>query len=72
MSDITFNVRLRPVRFAFLVKPSDRAQIERAAEINTCLWGGKFNPVIPSLKKTPKWWDRHTRRGLTATQIING
>lgn len=41
-------------------------------QINTCLWGGKFNPIVPYFKQVPKWWDRHGHSFETAQQIING
>lgn len=72
MSDIRVNVRLRPVRFAFLVRPDDRKRATEIFRVNTCLWGGKFNPIIPILKQVPKWWDRHGHRFETAAQIVNG
>lgn len=72
MSYISASVRLRPVRFAFLVKPSDQKRVLEILRINTCLWGGKFNPIIPFFRQVPSWWDRHGHRFDTAKQIING
>lgn len=48
---------------------------KRAAEIfriNTCLWGGKFNPIIPFFKRVPPWWERKGYRFENAKQVING
>jgi hypothetical protein len=72
MSQISVHVRLRPVRFAFLVRPDDRKRTLDVFRVNTCLWGGKYNPIIPSLKQVPKWWDRHGHHFETAVQIVNG
>ncbi len=72
MSHISATVRLRPVRFAFLVRPSDKKRVLEIMRINTCLWGGKFNPIIPYFQQVPAWWDRHGHRFDTARQIING
>lgn len=72
MSQINVNVRLRPVRFAFLVKPDDYARTLEIFRINTCLWGGQFNPIIPFFKRVPTWWDRHGHRFDSAKQIVNG
>ena len=41
-------------------------------EVNACLWGGKFNPIIPRLRQVPNWWDRHNQRLETASRIVNG
>jgi len=72
MSHINVNIRLRPIRFAFLVRPDDNKQVQEIFRVNTCLWGGKYNPIIPCFKQVPKWWDRNGYRFETASQIING
>lgn len=72
MSYININLRLRPVRFAFLVRPDDSEKILEIFRINTCLWGGKFNPLIPFFDKLPNWWDRDPYSSETAKQVING
>jgi hypothetical protein len=72
MSHITAHVRLRPVRFAFLVRPDDKKQVDEIFRVSTCLWGGKFNPIIPIFKQVPSWWDRNNHRFESARQIING
>lgn len=72
MGHVSAQVRLRPVRFAFLVRPSDSKRLLEILRINTCLWGGKFNPIIPFFRQVPTWWDRHGHCFDTARQIING
>jgi hypothetical protein len=47
---------LRPLRFAFLVDPADRAGILEAIQLSTFLWGGTFNPIVPVFRRTPKAW----------------
>ncbi|MGY6161840.1 hypothetical protein [Paraburkholderia strydomiana] len=71
MSQLSVTVRLRPLRFAFLVLPDDSKRVHQILTINTCLWGGKFNPIIPFLRRVPVWWDRH-HRFETGKQIVNG
>ena len=44
---LIFSHLLRPIRFAFLVHPDNQEQVLEVFRINTCLWGGKFNPIIP-------------------------
>jgi hypothetical protein len=44
---ITVHRRLRPLRLAFLVQPNDRKALSRVFEINTCLWGGRHNAIVP-------------------------
>lgn len=74
MSDVSvdLNLRLRPVRFAFLVRPNDVKNIEEAFRINSCLWGGRYNPIIPFFKKVPKWWDKSGHSYESSKQILNG
>lgn len=71
MSQINVKVRLRPTRFAFLVSPNDKAGLLEIFRVNTCLWGGKFNPIIPIFKRTPTWWNRDKQKE-TPQQIIYG
>jgi hypothetical protein len=37
----------RPVRIGWIVADRDVAQLTTAASWNSCLWGGRFNPIIP-------------------------
>lgn len=59
MNEIKLNIKLRPIRFVFLVKPNDKKNILKIFQINTFLWGGKFNPIIPFFKRVPKWWNEN-------------
>ncbi|MBI4608566.1 MAG: hypothetical protein HY726_06145 [Candidatus Rokubacteria bacterium] len=52
----TLTITLRPIKLAFLVDPSDTAAIRQAIRINSFLWGGKFNPIIPLVRRRPKPW----------------
>jgi hypothetical protein len=72
MTHITADVRLRPIRFAFLVRPDDKKRTLEIFKVNTCLWGGKFNPIVPCFRQVPGWWDRHAHKFETAIQIMNG
>jgi hypothetical protein len=51
----TVNVtrQLRPIRLAFLVSPGDGATLRRVVEINSCLWGGIQNPIVPVFLRRP-------------------
>ena len=71
---ITGNVRLRPVRVGLLVSPSDLASVRRFMRLNTCIWGGRLNPIIPIFDKEPEGWShqRNRKRGLeVARNYIN-
>ena len=72
MNNIRVDIRLRPIRFGFLVRPNDAKNILKIFCINTCLWGGMYNPIIPFFKRVPSWWERYGYRFENAKQIING
>ena len=57
MTHGTVNVKLRPIKLAFLVNPKDKDSLLKAIEINTFLWGGMFNPIIPTYRRMPQKWE---------------
>lgn len=68
----TINVKLRPIKLAFLVEPTDKTALMEAIEINTFLWGGAFNPIIPIFKRIPKAWQDRPFRDLNSKKILSG
>lgn len=58
---INIERRVRPLRFGFVVDPSDVETVLRAFEINTFLWGGRLNPVIPLYSEAPAGWPPRSR-----------
>ena len=50
----TVDVKLRPIKIAFLVHPDDKNSLLKAIEINTLLWGGIYNPIIPTYEEKPQ------------------
>ncbi len=66
-------IRVRPLRFAFLVDPADSKGLYRAIELSTVLWGGSYNPIIPVYRRTPAKWEAHKVRRLPQPEdIISG
>jgi len=65
------NITLRPVRLAFLVDPADTRGIMEAIELNSFLWGGMFNPIVPIYGRTPKKWQSKFER-TTAREVSEG
>lgn len=52
-------VRTRPLRLAFLVEARDKKSLMQIIEINSALWGGIYNIIIPVFKSLPnKYRDR--------------
>lgn len=48
MESLRVHQILRPVRYAFMVRADDRPAALKAACVNSVLWGGVFNPIIPT------------------------
>lgn len=68
----TINIRLRPIKFAFLVEPADKTAILEAIQINTFLWGGMYNPIIPVFKRAPKIWQDKPFKNLNPKKVLEG
>ena len=68
----TIKVRLRPIKLAFLVNPKDKNSLLKAIEINTFLWGGMFNPIIPTYKRIPSKWRDGPFKNPNAQSVISG
>jgi hypothetical protein len=56
VSELTAEIRLRPTRIGFLVRPSDLASVRSIMRVCTCLWGGAYNPIIPVFARPPPEW----------------
>lgn len=52
----TGSVAFRPVRVGFLIDPQDITQVSRAAQLSACIWGGRYNPIIPFLPGGGERW----------------
>jgi hypothetical protein len=68
----TVRVTLRPIRFATLVDPADRNALRQAIQINTFLWGGIYNPIVPVYQETPTNWSYLPLKPLAPAMIIDG
>ena len=56
MADLSANIRLRPIRIGFLVRPNDFTAVRKIMRYCTCVWGGVYNPIIPVFRSPPKEW----------------
>ena len=68
----TINVKLRPIKLAFLVNPKDKESLLKAIEINTFLWGGMYNPIIPTYKQISSKWKDRPFENPTAKSVVTG
>ena len=69
----TVNVKLRPIKLAFLVNPNDNTSLLKAIEINTFLWGGAYNPIIPTYKQISSKWKKFPHeKNISAQSVVSG
>lgn len=47
MATSSFFVKYRPVRIGFVVRSGEVSDIVQVSRLNTILWGGIYNPIIP-------------------------
>ena len=66
----TVKVKLRPIKLAFLVHPNDKESLLKAIEINTFLWGGIYNPIIPMYDPTAA--KRKNSKDPSLKEVISG
>jgi len=64
--------KLRPIRIAFLVDPTNKGAVQKSIHINSLLWGGTFNPLVPCYKRLPKHWSSLKSKNDTALRVIKG
>ena len=64
------SLTLRPIRFALAVDPYDIEAVLEAIEINTFLWGGAFNPIVPLFNRVPSAWKKVEE--ITGPQLFAG
>ena len=58
MPSLNADLKLRPTRIGFLVRPSDLTNLRKVFQICSCLWGGMYNPIIPVSRSLPAAWRR--------------
>jgi hypothetical protein len=64
--------KVRPLRLAFLVDPNDIRSLRKVIQINSTLWGGTYNPIIPIYKRMPKVWRDDLLPTKKAEVVIKG
>ncbi|MBY2909643.1 hypothetical protein [Rhizobium leguminosarum] len=63
------SVSFRPVRIGFLTPIDDLALLSRIARLTTCLWGGRYNPIIPFFENGGDDRRRHPNSKVTGLDI---
>lgn len=68
----TVELRLRPLKLALVVNPNDKKSLLTALELNSFMWGGVFNPIIPCVGKIPPSWKRRFPHQFKPMDVIKG
>lgn len=68
----TVKQAVRPIKLAFLVPSRNRAAVQQAIEINTLLWGGTYNPILPLHHRVPDSWKGVGSRIRSANDVLIG
>jgi hypothetical protein len=68
----TVKVRLRPIRLAHLVDPSDARQVREAIQLSSTLWAGSFFPIVPLYKRMPRNWREGPISVPSARSVVRG
>jgi hypothetical protein len=68
----TVNIKVRPLRFAFLVDPNNALQVRKSIKLACSLWGGMFFPVIPVYLRIPSSLRSEVNKPDSAEQFVRG
>lgn len=72
MASIKILQKLRPLKFAYVIKPRDFSTLDKVVRLNTFLWGGRYNPVFPLYKKTPSSFREKHHLLPKASELLEG
>jgi hypothetical protein len=72
MPSTRIEIKLRPLKFAVIVNPNDQQSVIQAIQLNSFLWGGDYNPIIPKFKRVPKYWDDLYSTSPKGSSILKG
>jgi hypothetical protein len=61
-----------PLRLTFLIEPNDKRGLQRVFEINSALWGGWFNFIIPLFKQVPGRYREKYFKTVPAVEMLKG
>lgn len=50
------DIRVRPIRLAYLIDPNNARQVREAIRLSSTLWGGTYFPIIPLHRRMPASW----------------
>ncbi|SMP72870.1 hypothetical protein SAMN06295888_11953 [Desulfonatronum zhilinae] len=66
------DIKVRPVKLAYLVDPNNATQVRAAIQLSSSLWGGAFFPIIPLYRRIPATWRNNSLKAPSARSTILG
>jgi hypothetical protein len=66
------DIKVRPVKLAFIVEPNNTDQIRNAIRLSSSLWGGTYFPIIPLYERMPSTWEDKPIAPPPAKKVIQG
>lgn len=67
----TVDIKVRPIRIGFIVNPNSK-WLEEALNVNSLLWGGTFNAIIPFTKRKSKYFANDKTNISDNYDLLNG
>ncbi len=68
----SIDIKTRPLKLLFLIKPNDKKALREAMRINSSIWGGVYNPIIPLYFRTPDAWKEKGLKTKPVNFFIKG
>jgi len=66
------DIKVRPIRLAYLVDPNQQEQVREAIRLSATLWGGVYFPIIPLHKRMPATWRDKPLKAPEAKKVLLG
>ncbi|MBJ9675436.1 hypothetical protein [Burkholderia gladioli] len=68
----TVDIKIRPIKLAFLVDPNRASQVREAIRLASSLWGGAYFPIIPLFKRMPASWREGPISPPASSNVVRG
>jgi len=66
------NLKIRPIKIAFLVDPNNAKQVREAIQLSSTVWGGAYCPILTIYKQMPKSWREGPIKAPKAKSVVLG
>ena len=68
----SIDIKVRPIKIAYLVDPNNAKQVRQSIQLSSSLWGGSSSPILPIYKRMPKTWKDGPLKAPLARKVILG